>query len=53
MKQALIEARAAVVLYLDTASDADKIEAIDQITQRGDQEALSLLGGLPANAARQ
>jgi urea transport system permease protein len=51
VKQALIEARAAVVLYLDTASDADKIEAIDQITQRGDQEALSLLGGLPANAA--
>ena len=36
VKQALIEARAAVVLYLDTASDADKIEAIDQITQRGD-----------------
>ena len=51
VKQALIEARAAVVLYLDTASDADKIEAIDQIAQRGDQEALSLLGGLPANAA--
>jgi urea transport system permease protein len=51
VKPALIEARAAVVLYLDTASDADKIEAIDQITQRGDQEALSLLGGLPANAA--
>jgi len=51
VKQALIEARAAVVLYLDTASDADKIEAIDQITQRGDQEALSLLGGLPANAS--
>jgi urea transport system permease protein len=51
VKQALVEARAAVVLYLDTASDADKIEAIDQITQRGDQEALSLLGGLPANAS--
>jgi urea transport system permease protein len=49
VKQALIEARAAVVLYLDTASDADKIEAIGQISQRGDQEALSLLGGLPAN----
>ena len=32
VKQALIEARAAVVLYLDTASDADKIEAIGQIT---------------------
>jgi urea transport system permease protein len=51
VKQALIEARAAVVLYLDTASDVDKIEAIGQISQRGDQEALSLLGGLPANAS--
>jgi urea transport system permease protein len=51
VKQALIEARAAVVLYLDTASDADKIEAVGQISKRGDQEALSLLGGLPANAS--
>ena len=51
VKQALIEARAAVVLYLDGASDADKIEAIDQISRRGDQEALGLLGGLPANAS--
>jgi urea transport system permease protein len=51
VKQALIEARAAVVLYLDTASDADKIDAIGQITERGDQEALSLLGGVPANAS--
>ena len=37
--------------YLDGASDADKIEAIDQISQRGDQEALALLGGLPTNAS--
>jgi urea transport system permease protein len=51
VKQALIEARAAVVLYLDSASDADKINAIDVIRERGDQEALSLLGGLPANTS--
>ena len=51
VKPALIEARAAVVLYLDSASDADKINAIDLIRERGDQEALSLLGGLPANAS--
>jgi urea transport system permease protein len=50
VKQALIEARAAVVLYLDTASEADKIEAVAVIRQRGDQEALGLLGGLPASA---
>jgi urea transport system permease protein len=51
VKAALIEARGAVVLYLDSASDADKIEAVAMIRQRGDQEALSLLGGLPANAS--
>ena len=51
VKPALIEARAAVVLYLDSASDADKMNAIDLIRERGDQEALSLLGGLPANAS--
>jgi urea transport system permease protein len=49
-KQALVEARAAVVLYLDNASEADKIEAIGVIRQRGDQDALALLGGLPPAA---
>ena len=49
VKQALIEARAAVVLYLDSASEADKLDAIAVIRERGDQEALALLGGLPAN----
>jgi urea transport system permease protein len=47
VKRALIEARAAVILYLDTSSEADKLEAITVIRQRGDQEALSVLGGLP------
>ena len=51
VKQALTEARAAVVLYLDTAPDADKIDAIAVIRQRGDQDALALLGGLPASAS--
>src|SRR5919108_528533 len=50
VKQALIEARAAVVLYLDSASEDDKIAAIEVIRQRGDQEALGLLSGLPASA---
>jgi urea transport system permease protein len=39
------------VLYLDNASDADKIDAIAVIRQRGDQDALALLGGLPASAS--
>ena len=47
VKRALIEARAAVILYLDTSSEADKLEAITVIRQRGDQEALSVLGGVP------
>src|SRR5262249_19475289 len=50
-KQALMQARAAVVLYLDNASDADKIDAIAVIRQRGDQDALALLGGLPGSAS--
>jgi urea transport system permease protein len=51
VKKALLEARAAVVLYLDNASDADKIDAIGVIRERGDQDALGLLGGLPASAS--
>src|SRR5438046_4439193 len=51
VKQALSEAKAAVVLYLDSAPDADKIDAIAVIRQRGDQDALALLGGLPGNAS--
>jgi urea transport system permease protein len=49
VKQALIEARAAVVLYLDNASEADKIDAVAVIRQRGDQDALRLLSGLSAS----
>src|SRR5712692_9394820 len=49
VKRALIEARAAVVLYLDSASEADKLEAVAVICQRGDQDAIALLGGLPVS----
>jgi urea transport system permease protein len=51
IKRALMEARAAVVLYLEGASDADKIAAISVISKRGDQEALALLGGLPSTTS--
>src|SRR5262245_4101180 len=51
VKQALNETRAAVVLYLENASDADKMDAIAVIRQRGDQDALALLGGLPGSAS--
>jgi urea transport system permease protein len=51
VKQAMIEARAAVVLYLDSTPEADKIDAIAVISRRADQDALGLLGGLPSSAS--
>jgi urea transport system permease protein len=51
IKRALIEARAAVILYLDSASDADKIDAIGVMRERGDQDALAVLKGLPASTS--
>jgi urea transport system permease protein len=50
VKTALSEARAAVVLFLPRATEADKLAAIATIRQRGDQEAIALLGALPADA---
>ncbi len=49
IKRALSEARAAVVLFKPDASEADKIDAVSVIRSRGDQEAVGLLSGLPAN----
>jgi urea transport system permease protein len=48
IRRALGEARATVVLYLDSASEIDKIEAVATIRERGDQDALAVLSGLPA-----
>jgi urea transport system permease protein len=49
-KRALTEARAAVLLYSSDASEADKLDSVAVIRARGDQDALGLLSGLPANA---
>jgi len=51
VKAALLQARAAVVLNLADASEADKLAAVVAIRERGDQDALQLLGGLPADAS--
>jgi urea transport system permease protein len=48
LKRALIEARAAVILYKSDASENDKLEAVAVIRARGDREATALLSGLPA-----
>ncbi|HET7165225.1 MAG TPA: urea ABC transporter permease subunit UrtB [Pseudolabrys sp.] len=47
VKKALAEARAAIILYSDDASAEDKIAAIAMIRDRGDQDALGLIDGLP------
>jgi urea transport system permease protein len=45
-KLAFSEARAAILLFKEDATDAEKLEAIASIKARGDQEALALLTGL-------
>jgi len=49
VKRALVEARAAVLLNMSDAKEADKLDAVVVIRGRGDQDALALLGGLPAD----
>ncbi len=49
IKRALQEARAAVVLYKSDASEADRLDAIKLIKARGNQDAIAMLAGLPAD----
>jgi urea transport system permease protein len=51
VKTALAEARAAVVLNMSDASEADKLAAIAVIRARGDQDAVALLAGLPSETS--
>jgi urea transport system permease protein len=48
VKRALNEARAAIILNADDASEADKLAAVAVIRARGDQDSLAVLQGLPA-----
>ena len=48
-KRAFTEAKAAIILFKPDASEADKLDAISVIRARGDQEALAILTGLPAD----
>ncbi len=50
VKLALQQARAAVLLYKDDASEVQKLDAVAVIRDRGDQESIALLSGLPANS---
>ncbi len=49
VKKALTEAHAAIVVTSDDATPEAKIAAIAVIRERGDQDALGLIGGLPAD----
>jgi urea transport system permease protein len=50
IRRVLAEARAAIILNAEDASEADKIAAIDVIRARGDQDSLALLQDLPSGA---
>jgi urea transport system permease protein len=45
-KQALTEARAAIVLFKSDAPEADKLDAVATIKARGDQDALGMLSDI-------
>jgi urea transport system permease protein len=51
IKRAMTQARAAIILNQPDAKEADKIDAIAAVRERGDQDALQLLGGLPADSS--
>ena len=51
VKRALTEARAAVILNMGGAKEADQIEAVAVIRARADQDALALLSGLKNSRA--
>ncbi len=51
VKRAMVEARAAIVLVSDDASDQDRLDAIAVLRNRGDQDALGVLSDLPASVS--
>lgn len=53
IKRALIEARAAAIIYSTDSTPAAKIDAIAIIKERGDQDARGLLAGVPDSAGEE
>ena len=51
VRRAMTEARAAIILSGDKASDEEKLAAVDVIRDRADQEALGLLASLPSTTS--
>jgi len=50
VRQALLEARAAIVLVQADAPEGDRVASVALLAARGDQDAIGLLGGLPDDA---
>jgi urea transport system permease protein len=50
VKKVMTEARAAILLFKDDATEQQKLDAIATIKARGDQEALAMLTDVPADA---
>jgi urea transport system permease protein len=50
VKKAMQEAKASIVLATEDAKPADKVAAIAVISDRGDQDSLTMLQALPANS---
>ena len=50
VKTAMLAARAAITLASADASEADKVAAVALIRARGDQDALNMLAGVPADS---
>jgi urea transport system permease protein len=50
IKQALSEARAAILLVKGDAAEAAQLDAVNVIRARGDQDALALLSAVPTSA---
>ena len=50
IKRALEQARAAVILSQEGAEVANKVAAVEIIRTRGDQDAIAVLGAIPATA---
>jgi urea transport system permease protein len=46
-KQAFTEARAAILLFKDDATESEKLDAVAVVRARGDQEALAMLSDVP------
>jgi urea transport system permease protein len=51
VRRALLQARAAILLFRSETSETDKLEAVAVVRARGDRDAVALLSALPADTS--